>query len=165
LPLTTSQIGVLISLNVLVSAVLQAPCGRLADRMSKATLVTIGGVMSAVAFSAFPLASSFWHLLALSVMTGAATGVAFPAHTALAMENARGLGMGTVMSLLLTVHSLGMTLCPLLFGFIADHFGMSSTFYGGGLLCTLATVACYVLTTSPELTVAKALDKEASVAD
>jgi MFS family permease len=102
---------------------------------------------------------------ALSVMTGAATGVAFPAHTALAMENARGLGMGTVMSLLLTVHSLGMTLCPLLFGLIADHFGMSSTFYGGGLLCALAAGACHVLTTSPALTVAKALDKEASVAD
>jgi DHA1 family multidrug resistance protein-like MFS transporter len=165
LPLTTSQIGALISLNVLVSTVLQAPCGRLADRMSKATLVTIGGGISAVAFSAFPLASSFWHLLALSVMTGAATGVAFPAHTALAMENARGLGMGTVMSLLLTVHSLGMTLCPLLFGFMADHFGMSSTFYGGGLLCALAAGACHVLTTSPELTAAKALDKEASVAD
>jgi MFS family permease len=167
LPLNTSQIGALISLNVLVSTLLQAPCGRLADRMNKATLITMGGLISAVAFSAFPLASSFWHLLALSVFTGAATGVAFPAHTALAMENARGLGMGTVMSLLLTVHSLGMTLCPLLFGFIADQLGMSSTFYGGGLLCALTTGVCYVLTSAPSLALpeVKADEREPAVVD
>lgn len=167
LTLKTSQIGALISLNVLVSTVLQAPCGRLADRMNKATLITLGGFISAVAFSAFPLASSFWQLLALSVFTGAATGVAFPAHTALAMENARGLGMGTVMSLLLTVHSLGMTLCPLLFGVIADYLGMNSTFYGGGLLCALATGACYVLTTTPpvEDQAVNTKEREAAIGD
>lgn len=167
LTLKTSQIGALISLNVLVSTVLQAPCGRLADRMNKATLITVGGLISAVAFSAFPFAGSFWQLLALSVFTGAATGVAFPAHTALAMENARGLGMGTVMSLLLTVHSLGMTLCPLLFGVIADYLGMNSTFYGGGLLCALATGVCYALTSTPPLEdqEVKPGEREAAVVD
>jgi MFS family permease len=167
LPLKTAQIGALISLNVLVSTLLQAPCGRLADRMSKANLIVIGGMISAIAFSAFPLARSFWHLLALSVFTGAATGVAFPAHTALAMENARGLGMGTVMSFLLTVHSFGMTVCPVLFGLIADHFGIGSTFYGGGFLCALATGICYMLTHSPltESQTGKGTEKEAALAD
>jgi MFS family permease len=149
LTLSTSQIGALISLNVLVSTVLQAPFGRLADRVNKASLITLGGMISAVAFSMFPLASSFWHLLVLSVFTGAATGVAFPSHTALAMEHARGLGMGTVMSFLLTVHSLGMTVCPVLFGFIGDHFGSSSTFYVGGLVSAVATGACYLLAHAP----------------
>jgi MFS family permease len=167
LPLKTAQIGALISLNVLVSTFLQAPFGRLADRMSKANLIVSGGLISAIAFSAFPLASSFWHLLVLSVFTGAATGVAFPAHTALAMENARGLGMGTVMSFLLTVHSFGMTVCPVLFGLIADHFGIGSTFYGGGLLCALATGICYVLTYSPltELQTGEGTEKEPALAD
>jgi MFS family permease len=167
LPLKTAQIGALISLNVLVSTVLQAPFGRLADRMSKANLIALGGVVSAVAFSAFPLASSFWHLLVLSVFTGAATGVAFPAHTALAMENARGLGMGTVMSFLLTVHSFGMTVCPVLFGLLADHVGIGSTFYGGGLLCAVATVVCYWFTYAPPVVVpaSGAPKKEAPVAD
>lgn len=167
LPLKTAQIGALISLNVLVSTVLQSPCGRLADRINKAHLIATGGVISALAFSAFPLASSFWHLLALSVVTGAATGVAFPAHTALAMENARGLGMGTVMSFLLTVHSFGMTVCPVLFGLIADHFGIGSTFYGGGFLCLVATIVCYVLTTTlpPESAVADHPKPKAPVMD
>jgi MFS family permease len=167
LPLKTAQIGALISLNVLVSTVLQAPFGRLADRMSKANLIAVGGVVSAVAFSAFPLATSFWHLLVLSVFTGAATGVAFPAHTALAMENARGLGMGTVMSFLLTVHSFGMTVCPVLFGLLADHFGIGSAFYSGGLLCAVATVVCYRLTRTPlsDVAAAEVPKRGAPVAD
>ena len=169
LPLTTTQIGALISLNVLVSTLLQSPCGRLADRMNKANLIAIGGAISALAFSAFPLARSFWHLLALSVFTGTATGVAFPAHTALAMENARGLGMGTVMSFLLTVHSFGMTVCPVLFGLIADRFGIGSTFYGGGFLCAVATGICYFLTNASSMEApaekAPAPGKETAVAD
>ncbi|MBI3247264.1 MAG: MFS transporter [Deltaproteobacteria bacterium] len=167
LPLKTAQIGALISLNVLVSAVLQAPCGRLADRMNKAHLIVLGGTIGAIAFAAFPLSTSFWQLLVLSVFTGTATGVAFPAHTALAMENARGFGMGTVMSFLLTVHSFGMTVCPVLFGMIADHFGLGSTFYGGGFFCLVATGLCYVLTTapSPEPAGADQSKQEAPVTD
>jgi fucose permease len=73
--------------------------------------------------------------------------------------------MGTVMSFLLTVHSFGMTVCPVLFGLIADHFGIGSTFYGGGLLCALATGICYKLThsASVELSTEKVSEKKAVV--
>jgi MFS family permease len=167
LPLKTAQIGALISLNVLVSTVMQPTCGRLADRMNKANLIAIGGVIGAIAFSAFPLATSFWQLLALSVGTGVATGLAFPAHTALAMEHARGLGMGTVMSVLLTVHSFGMTICPVLFGLMADYFGIGSTFYVGGLLCALSTGICYKLTYAlpVDASAEKVREQEAAVTD
>ena len=149
LPLKTAQIGLLISLNVLVSALLQAPCGRLADRVNKVGLISIGGVLSAIALGAFPLCTTFWQLLLLNVLTGAAAGLAFPAHVALAMEQVHGSGMGTVMSLLLTVHSLGMMVGPLLFGFIADHISLGSAFYSAGLIGVLVTGACYVLANAP----------------
>jgi len=167
LPLKTAQIGLLISLNVLVSTLLQAPCGRLADRVNKAGLVGIGGVLSAVALGAFPLARSFWQLLLLNVLTGAAAGLAFPAHVALAMEQIRGAGMGTLMSLLLTVHSLGMMVGPLLFGFIADHISLGSAFYSAGLIGALVTGVCYVLTITPlpEPQTTAAVEKEPVVAD
>jgi hypothetical protein len=44
---------------------------------------------------------------------------------------------------------------------------MNSTFYGGGLLCALATGVCYVLTSTPsgELQELKAGEKESAVAD
>ena len=167
LPLTTSQVGLLISLNVLISTVLQAPCGRLSDRMSKALLITIGGLISAVSLAGFPLASTFWHLLALNALVGAGFGLAYPAHMALAMEHTPSSSMGTVMSTLLTVHSFGMTIAPPIFGIVVDYYNLSGMFYSVGLLCVGCTVACYCLTHDSEvfLPAPQAVEKEPAIVD
>jgi MFS family permease len=166
LALSTSQIGLLISLNVLVSTVMQAPCGRLADRVTnKVTLIVIGGLVSAVSLALFPLATTYWHLVVLNLLVGAAFGLAYPAHMAVAMENAKGFGMGTVMSLLLTVHSFAMTVGPMLFGLVIDLYSLNGVFYSGGLFGLLVTIACYVLSVLPVTTAEPAADKEPLVAD
>ncbi len=166
LALSTSQIGLLISLNVLVSTVMQAPCGRLADRVTnKVTLIVIGGLVSAVSLALFPLATTYWHLVVLNLLVGAAFGLAYPAHMAVAMENAKGFGMGTVMSLLLTVHSFAMTVGPMLFGLVIDLYSLNGVFYSGGLFGLLVTIACYVLTVLPVTPAEPAADKEPLVAD
>ena len=166
LALSTSQIGLLISLNVLVSTVMQAPCGRLADRVAnKITLIVIGGLISAVSLALFPLATTYWHLVVLNLLVGAAFGLAYPAHMAVAMENAKGFGMGTVMSLLLTVHSFAMTVGPMLFGLVIDLYSLNGVFYSGGLFGLLVTIACYALTVLPVTPAEPAADKEPLVAD
>ncbi len=154
LPLSTTQVGALISLNVLVSALLQPPCGRLADRVNKSILIAVGGTVSALALIGFPLASHFWHLLILNMLVGIGFGIAYPSHIALAMEYAPGASMGAVMSVLLTVHSLGMTIAPLIFGFIVDHYTLSSVFYSAGSLGLMAITICYALTRTAARTVA-----------
>lgn len=166
LALSTSQIGLLISLNVLVSTVMQAPCGRLADRVTnKVTLIVIGGLVSAVSLALFPLATTYWHLVVLNLLVGAAFGLAYPAHMAVAMENAKGFGMGTVMSLLLTVHSFAMTVGPMLFGLVIDLYSLNGVFYSGGLFGLLVTIVCYVLTVLPAAPAEPTADKEPLVAD
>jgi MFS transporter, DHA1 family, multidrug resistance protein len=146
LPLSTTQVGALISLNVLISTVLQPICGRLADRINKSVLIIVGGSLSALALTGFPLASHFWHLLILNAFIGIGFGVSYPAHIALAMEHAPSASMGAVMSVLLTVHSLAMTVAPLIFGFIVDHYTLSSVFYSAGGLSLIAVIVCYALT-------------------
>ncbi len=144
-PLSTTQVGALISLNVLISTVLQPVCGRLADRVSKSMLIVVGGSVSALALMGFPLASHFWQLLILNAFIGIGFGMSYPAHIAVAMENAPGASMGAVMSVLLTVHSLAMSIAPLIFGFIVDHYALGSVFYSAGLLSLIAIGICYVL--------------------
>jgi MFS family permease len=167
LTLSTSQIGLLISLNVLVSTIMQAPCGRLADRVkNKIVLIITGGLLSAAALAMFPLATAYWHLVVLNLLVGASFGLAYPAHMAVAMENAQGFGMGTVMSLLLTVHSFGMTVGPMLFGLVIDVYNLNGVFYSGGLFGLLVTIACYVCTSLPVAAPQPAVvDKEPVVAD
>ncbi len=167
LPLTTSQVGALISLNVLISTVLQAPCGRLSDHMNKAVLIGIGGLISAVSLAGFPLASTFWHLLGLNALVGAGFGLAYPAHMALAMEHTPGSSMGTVMSALLTVHSFGMTIAPPVFGIVVDYYDLSSMFYSAGLLSVVCTAACYYFTHDSDalLQTRRAVEKEPAIVD
>lgn len=167
LPLKTSQVGLLISLNVLISALLQAPCGRLSDRMNKAVLISAGSLLSAVSLAAFPLASTFGHLLVLNALVGAGFGLAYPAHMALAMEHTPGSGMGTVMSTLLTVHSFGMTIAPPIFGMVVDYYNLGSVFYGAGLLCGVCTIGCYLLTHNAAVPPQsmQTVEKEPTVAD
>jgi DHA1 family multidrug resistance protein-like MFS transporter len=167
LPLNTTQVGLLISANVMVSTFLQAPCGRLADRMNKAHLIGIGGLASALVLMAFPWATGFLQLLILNILVGAAYGVAFPSHVALAMENARGYGMGTVMSFLMLAHGVGMMIGPILFGVLASHFSLGSAFWGGGIISALLTVACYPLARAVPLQtqVTPAAEREVVVAD
>ena len=143
--LSTTQIGVLISVNVMVSTVLQAPCGRLADRKRKAVLIGLGGVGSALALAAIPFATMFWQVLALNVCIGACYGLAFPAHTAVGMENAGSYGMATVMSLLMMSHGVGMMVGPLLFGAIADQLSLAWAFWAGGLINLGLMSACWLL--------------------
>ena len=145
LPLSTTQVGLLVSVNVIVSALLQAPSGRLADRMSKAHLIGIGGLLSALALCIFPWATGFWQLFFLNILVGAAYGLAFPAHIALAMEQARGYGMGTVMSLLMLAHGVGMMIGPVLFGAIAKQWSLHSAFWSGGLINIILIALCYPL--------------------
>jgi MFS family permease len=114
--------------------------------MNKAHLIGLGGLLSALALCIFPWASGFWQLLGLNILVGAAYGLAFPAHVALAMENARGYGMGTVMSLLMLAHGVGMMVGPVLFGAIARQWSLHSAFWSGGLINILLIVLCYPLT-------------------
>jgi len=146
LPLSTTQVGLLVSVNVIVSTLLQSPSGRLADRMSKAHLIGIGGLLSALALCVFPWATGFWQLFFLNILVGAAYGLAFPAHIALAMEQARGYGMGTIMSLLMLAHGVGMMIGPMLFGAIARQWSLQSAFWSGGLINILLIALCYPLT-------------------
>ncbi|MGE0821481.1 MAG: MFS transporter [Candidatus Binatia bacterium] len=146
LPLNTTQVGLLVSVNVIVSTLLQAPSGRLADRMNKAHLIGLGGLLSAIALLGFPWASGFWQLFFLNILVGAAYGLAFPAHIALAMEQSRGYGMGTVMSLLMFAHGIGMMIGPALFGAIARQWDIGGAFWSGGLLNIVLILLCYPLT-------------------
>lgn len=167
LPLTTTQVGLLISINVMVSTLLQAPCGRLADRVSKARLIGAGGLVSALALGAFPFAPGFWGLFGLNLMVGVAYGFAFPAHTALAMEHARGYGMGTVMSFLMMAHGIGMMVGPALYGVIASRLSLDGAFWGGGALNALLTVISFLLITSTRVPAqtARAAAQDATGAD
>jgi len=140
LQLDNSQIGTVIATHMLVSSLVQVPAGRLADRMSRHTLVSLGGYLGSLAFLAVWYAQGFIHLLIIGAFTGALMAVAMPALTALAADEGQNSGMGAVMGVLNMAMSVGMMLGPVLAGTLAEIFGLRLLFVFGAVVGVLGTL-------------------------
>ncbi len=134
------QIGTAVSTGVLVTSFLQYPCGKLADRFNRKTLLLVGNLLYAFSIALFPLAPNFWLLLAVSFFSGVLAAVPLPAATALIVEDGKKYGMGSLIALFNVAMSLGLGGGPLVCGLIHDLLGTSEVFYFSAVLGILGTI-------------------------
>lgn len=145
--LSSSQIGILVMLGVLVSGTIQAPMGYLADRINRKVLIFIGGILAGLAVLSYQLAGSHAQLFAGSILFGLGGGTAMPAVMAVAvLKGHQSEAMGSVMAVLTVAHSLGMLMGAVLAGLMMDWFNLRLAFGLGagwvlvGLVVFLACV-------------------------
>jgi len=144
LHVSDAMTGFLVALNILLAGAVQYGFGRLADRMSRRVLLAAGNVLTAVSLILIPMADSVGDLIALGVIMGLGSGVAFPAAGALVTELGRNHGMGNLMGYFNLAMSLGMILGPLASGGIIDLFGQSWAFLFSGFLGLGGSVLAYL---------------------
>jgi len=142
LGISPSKIGFLVSVNILLTAVLQHFFGKLADRVSRSVLVVVGNIVVVVPLLVTPYARSFSDLLFLGILMGLGSGLAFPAAAALATEQGRSHGMGNVMGYFNQSMSLGMIVGPIVAGWVMDLLGLSVVFIFGGIVGILGSSFC-----------------------
>jgi len=143
--LSSTQLGVLLSANVLLTAALQRPFGVVADKVNRYTLVLLGSVVTSVGLLAVPLMRGFLSFLLLSLVIGGGGAVAMPAATAITAEIGQWAGMGTSMGLFNMAMSLGMILAPLISGAVMDLLGLEAVFLVAGAIGFAGTILFYVL--------------------
>lgn len=151
--LSSSSIGVLVMLGVLVSGVMQTPMGYLADRLNKRIMAAFGGVIIILAILLFILARGFWGLFAANITFGIGGGISMVPVMALAVQKGNRAGaMGSVMALMTMGHSLGMMTGALAAGLIMDISDITAAFALGGLIMGLGIFGFYHFTRpQPEL--------------
>lgn len=133
--LTSSQIGVLIMLGVLVSGLIQAPMGYLADRISRKAMVVVGGILAGSAILCFQWADTYGLLFGVSIAFGIGGGIAIPAVMAVAvLKGSQTQSMGSVMAILTVAHSLGMLAGAVFAGIMMDWFDLRTAFRFGGIV-------------------------------
>jgi DHA1 family multidrug resistance protein-like MFS transporter len=143
--LSSSQIGVLVMLGVLVSGLIQAPMGYLADRLDRKMLVVTGGLLAGLAVCSYQWAGSHAQLLASSILFGLGGGTAMPAVMAVAvLKGHQTESMGSVMALLTMAHSLGMLSGAVLAGLMMDWYHLRVAF-GLGAGCMLAGLGVFLV--------------------
>lgn len=122
------QIGTVIACRTLVNALLQAPAGRLADRCDKVLLLRVGCLVIATVICLVPLAGNFWWLLLLFVVLGMGEAMIWPVLGALATEEGRSYGQGTMMGVYSLAMSSGVLLGALTAGISSDLLGLRWSF-------------------------------------
>jgi MFS family permease len=141
LGLSSSAIGLLVMVNVLISGLLQAPMGYAADRFSKRSLTLFGGVLALVAMLCLDHAETFAQLMVVNGILGLAGGISLPAIMAMGViEGRRSGAMGSIMGLLALGHSIGMLAGPLLGGVLLDFFNFGTIFLSGAVVMALGTI-------------------------
>ncbi|MDD5418977.1 MAG: MFS transporter [Methanomicrobiaceae archaeon] len=137
--LSPFEVGVLLSSNIFLMALLQVPVGWFTDRGHKIALILAGSLITSVSLILIPLTHSFWPLLAVTSLLGVGSAVQQPSIMALTVESGKLLGMGTAMAAYNTVMGIGMIIAPLAGGLFLDVLGIEAVFYAGGLTCIAAT--------------------------
>jgi len=140
------QIGILFSIDTFFTAFLLRPFGKLADRYNKFCFIMIGSILGGLALLLVPFTHSFKELIFTSSLIGIGMAIASPSATATTVLLGKNMGMGTLMSLLVTAMSAGMVLSPIILGVVMDFLDIKSAFYMAGLMGFLGAFIFYCFT-------------------
>ncbi|MFH2130917.1 MAG: MFS transporter [bacterium] len=151
--MSSSAVGILMSLIVFSSAVLSIPIGIMADRISKRLLVFLGGGITLMAVLLLVNSDSEVHLYLVVTLFGLGGGFLTTSSAAMSAVMGKKLAStGSVMSLLMTGHSAGMFTGPLLSGIIMDWTGnINTAFQIAGTVTLVMLVISFFLTTDYHL--------------
>lgn len=138
-----SQIGTILSVNILTIAVLQRTLGSFADRVNSVFIMVMSTFLTGFTVAFMPINNSFYSILALNIMMAVANAAALSSGFVLAGRIGYQLGMGSVMGFLDTARSLGFMISPIILGIVYDRFGIAPVFYLGGLMIFLGSVVSF----------------------
>jgi len=134
------QIGMVIACRTLMNALLQTPCGRMADRYDKVRLLQGGSLVISFVICLVPFADSYGKLLILFAVLGMGEAVIWPVLGALATQDGRYYGQGTMMGVFSLAMSCGIFIGAIGAGSSMDEFGLKWSFINIGIIVLILTM-------------------------
>lgn len=141
--LSSSQVGIILGVNIFLIAFLQRICGNIADRVNPKYMIIGGTFVSGLVVFGMPYVDGFFMILLLNIFMGLGNGVAMPGGFTITGQVGRTMGMGSTMGLTETGWSFGMIISPIISGIIMDSLGVPSIFFTGGALTITGTILIY----------------------
>jgi MFS family permease len=147
LDLSSTNIGFLVMLGILISGILQLPMGYVSDRINKKSMIVTGGLLVSYAVFSYTWADQFSDMVWASLLFGIGGGICMPALMATAVIiGDRTAAMGSVMAWLTVAHSMGMLAGSMLAGIMMDFLRLRAAFPVGAVLMLIG-LAVLVYTT------------------
>lgn len=138
--ISTYEIGVFLSAQVITLAVTKPLMGRFSDRHGRRPQIITGALLGALSIAAFSLASSFLPLLVFSILFGLSLSIVTSATSAYIADLSQKETHGSAMGLLGSVMDIGHTTGPLVAGIVASFFGYRISFVSASVVLVLASL-------------------------
>lgn len=128
LGLTLTQVGILAGVFVFSNAVMQPFYGLLSDRFHTRMFSALGPAVAGVFVSSLGIAPGFLWLMALAFFGGAGIAAFHPQSAANA---AAGIARhkGRAMAIFISSGTLGLSVGPALYSFVAGHWGLARVYW------------------------------------
>jgi MFS family permease len=139
-----SEIGVIISAFAAAQLLTQIPMGRLADWIGRVYLVVFGFGLMALAATLYHFATGSGQFMVLQAIAGVGGGCLWPPLMAMLTEDVDGSGRGRLMGAFNTVFFVGVSLGPLMGGFITSSYGHEAVFSAWTAVALLGALLCVV---------------------
>lgn len=142
--LTTYEIGIFLSAQIITLAITKPVMGKFSDRHGRAPQIFAGTIIGSLCIGCFFFFKTFIPLFILSILFGLCLSIVTSATSAfiadLSKQNTRGSAMGTLGSIM----DIGHTTGPVISGIIASSFGIGYSFIGAAMM--LIVIAFVFLT-------------------
>ena len=146
LGLSSTSIGVVLSVGIFLNAFLQTPMGILADRYNRKILLIGGGLIATVGYIYMVHTGTITQIFIARIIVSIGGALSLPAVTAIIAEEGREFGTGSTVGVFNTAMSIGQIVGPVLSGVLLDMYGMGSVFYFSGFISLISVLAFWVLT-------------------
>ncbi|MBF0229671.1 MAG: MFS transporter [Desulfamplus sp.] len=145
--ISSSSIGILVTLGIFISGVLQLPMGYISDRFNRRLMVVFGGVICSISMFMMFKSNSYFHLICSVSVFGIGGGISMPPLMALTLiKGNEKCAMGSVMAIITVAHSLGMMVGSMGAGAAMDYFTLDSIFPCGAILMIIGVLLFVGLT-------------------
>ena len=115
--------------------------GVLCDRLGRKVAIVPSGILTALALVTFTLGHTYWHFLASCGLLGIGLGVGGPAPAAYVSDLDLPGGRGLTMGVYRTVGDIGMSVAPVLLGWLSDRVGYNVALLTNAVLFLLVSSA------------------------
>ena len=145
LGLSSTSIGVILSVGIFLNAFLQTPMGILADKVNRKLLIIGGGLISSLGYIYLVQTGTISEIFVARMIVSLGSALSLPAVTAIIAEEGRELGSGSTVGVFNTAMSLGQIVGPVFSGYLLDLYGMGSVFYFSGFISAISVVVYWVM--------------------
>ncbi len=145
LNLGPAKLGYAFTLIAVVNFFTINVAGVICDRYGRKTAIVPSCLLCGAALVTYTLGNNYTHFMLSSVLLGLGTGVGGPAPAAYLADLELPGGRGLVMGVYRTVSDVGVTVGPILLGWLSDQFHYGAALWVNGLMFVIVGLAFALL--------------------